>query len=307
MNEDKLGKEDDRVGEPFLLAETETIDLSIGLFEPPLISYEISEIEVGSKKYMSSFTLETGGRIVHTDPSVESFDLRPCKIRMTTVPDDSKDELGIVAFGDDFFSKYEEYLGEFRFNVKIQLIRDLLSYLQLNNLKADKRTDPKLDEYTDDNDEFRLTPIKGIDLRIENEKRLSRPTETHSTGRLIIYDVTRLRFLLYPNSSSNYDRKVRQLLRTTTRFCQNGEAVDHKGEEVSPLSINAERWSLLGAIKLRCSKVDIIDEMIAIVAHHIAEKLPSYKHLDDQEAIIRAFNDQEGYEAVKHLVDELDV
>jgi hypothetical protein len=63
----------------------------------------------------------------------------------------------------------------------------------------------------------------------------------------------------------------------------------------------------LGAIKLRCSKVDIIDEMIAIVAHHIAEKRPCYKHLDDQEAIIRAFNDQEGYEGVKHLVDELDV
>lgn len=294
-----------KLGTPFL--HPETIDLSIALFEPPLISYEISQIEVGSKQYMSAFTLETGGRIVHSDPNVESFELRRCRIEMVTVPDNSKDVLGCLAFHDDAFFKYEEYLGEFRFEFKIQLIRDLILYLQLNNLKPDRQTDQESDEYTEDNSEFRLTPIKALDLRIENERGLNQPTETNPTGRLIIYDVTRVRFLLYPESLSNYDWKVRQLLRRTERFCQYCEAVDHKGAKVSPNSIKAERRSLLGAIKACYSKGYSNDEMIVIVANHIVEKNPSYKDLKEQEAIIRAFNDQEGYEAVKRLVDELDV
>lgn len=279
---------DAKVGAPFLHAEK--IDLSIGLFEPPRISYGISEIEVGTRKYTSSFTLEMRGRIVNAYPNVELFELRRCRIEIETVPDDRDDVLGFLSFHDDEFSKYEEYLGEFRLEINIQLIRDLISFLQLNNLKTDKHTDQGWYENAEDNNQLSLTPIKGVLLTMENEERFSRPTDANPTRRRITYEVTELHFLLWQDSLANHLTKVRQLLTTTNRFCQNAEAIDHNGEEVSPLSMKAERWSLLGAIKACYPKFHLNDAMIDTIATHIAEKTPSYKELKEEEAIIHAFN-----------------
>lgn len=304
---DSVGLPNSKVGEPFSAAEE--IGLAVSLFEPPRISYGISEIEIGSRKYTSSFSLVMAGRIIKSNAPV--FELRRCHIDMETTPRLSRDGLGFLNFYEDEFYKSEEYIGKFNLELDIQFIRDLMAFLQLKNLTARNATGREHEdansENPDDNGQFSLSPIKGIDLTIDNERRFNKPIDKDPGRPWITYEVKELRFLLYAPCFSQFGMKAKEVLRTNRRFCQNAEAVDYNGVEVSPLSVRAERWSLLGAIKSCYRKYYDDKATVHKIASHIVSSRPSYETAGDEEAIIRTFNDKEGFENVKNVLDELDV
>jgi hypothetical protein len=302
-----VGLPNSKVGEPFSAAEE--IGLAVGLFEPPRISYEVSQIEVGSRRYTGSFSLEMQGRVVKCN--APAFELRRCRIDLETTPKHLRDSLGAVSFYEDEFNKSDGYLGNFRLELEVQFIRDLLAFLQIKNLMTrsavDREHEDADSENPEDNGQFSLSPIKGLDLTINNERRFSKPTEKDPGRRWITYEVKQLRFLLYTLSFSQFGTRAKEVLRTKRRFCQNAEAVDYNGVEVSPLSIRAERWSLLGAIKSCYRKYYDAEAIIHKIASHIGSSRPSHEAAGDEEAIIRTFNDKEGYETVKTMLDKLDV
>lgn len=300
---EKLYGIDNKVGAP-ILPTSETIDLSICLFEPPRISYEISDIGVGERKYTSSFIIEMRGKILKSN--AEMFEHRMCSITIETTPETGQDTLGVLGFHDDELYSQDGPLGSVYLNLDIQFIRDLISFLTLHNLETNRHADKYQPEESEIGNQFPLTAIKTVSLRIENEQRFREPP--NSTRRRIAYDVTKAEFYFWRDSLSRYLTKVRELLRTSRTFCQNAEAIGYSGQELSPLSLYAVRWSLLGAVRA-CYTEDGPDDEIRRIASHIVRENPSYKQLgdEDEEAIIRAFNDQEGYEAVKKLIDELDI
>jgi len=301
---EKLYGIDNKVGAP-ILPTSETIGLYICLFEPPRISCEISDIGVGERKYTSSFIIEMKGEIFGSN--AEMFKHRTCEINIETTPETVQDTLGVLGFYDtDFYNQYG-YLGRVHLNLNIQFIRDLISFLTLHNLETNRHADKYQPEESENVNQFPLTAIKTVDLWIENEQRFREAP--NSTRRRITYDVTKVEFYFWRDSLSNYLTKVRELLRTSRTFCQNAEATAPSGAEVSPLSLYAVHWSLLGAVRACYTEYDGSRDEIEIrsIASHIVSENPSYKQLGDEEAIIRAFNDQEGYEAVKKLIDELDI
>jgi len=306
---EKLYGIDNKVGAP-ILPTSETIGLYICLFEPPRISCEISDIGVGERKYTSSFIIEMKGEIFGSN--AEMFKHRTCEINIETTPETVQDTLGVLGFYDtDFYNQYG-YLGRVHLNLNIQFIRDLISFLTLHNLETNRHADKYQPEESENVNQFPLTAIKTVDLWIENEQRFREAP--NSTRRRITYDVTKVEFHLWRDLFSNSLTKVRELLRTSRTFCQNAKARGYSGPygkygpEVSPLSQNAVTWSLLGAVRACYTKYDHDpDDEIRRIASHIVRENPSYKQLRDEEAIIRAFNDQEGYEAVKKLIDELDI
>ena len=202
-------------------------------------------------------------------------------------------------------------IGKFNLELNIQFIRDLIAFLQLKNLPVCNGTGRGREEADFENleydDQFILSPIKGIKVTLDNERRFSKPTENDPGRRWITYEVKDLRFLLYTPSFSQFGMKVKEVLRTNRRFCQNAEAVDCFGVEASPLSIRAERWSLLGAIKSYYREYYDGEATVHEMASHIVSSRPSYETACDEEAVIRTFNDKEGYQGVKAVVDELDV
>lgn len=295
---EKLYGIDNKVGAP-ILPTSETGGFSFCPFEPPRISYEISDIGVGERKYASSFIIEMRGKILKSNP--EMFEHRFCSINIKTTPETVQNTLGVFGFYDDELD-LRVYL-----NLNIPFIRDLISFLTLHNLETNRHADKYEPEESEHGNQFPLTAIKTVSLQIENEQRVREAP--NSTRRRITYDVTKVEFYFWRDSLSNYLTKVRELLRTSRTFCQNAEATAPSGAEVSPLSLYAVHWSLLGAVRACYTEYDGSRDEIEIrsIASHIVSENPSYKQLGDEEAIIRAFNDQEGYEAVKKLIDELDI
>src|SRR5919108_4606081 len=302
LTDTKKDASSSKFGEPFSVQEE--IGLAVGLVEPVRISYSISEIDVGSRTYTSFFSLNTSGKVIKSSEPL--FGFRRCAIEIETVPKLEEKNLGCITFYEDEFQKSEGYIGKFRLELDIQFIRDLLCFLNIKNLpghipESPTRRDTGFEDLGDSN-EFNLPPIKGIDLTLDNERRFNQPTETNPARRLIAYEVKELRFLFYRPTYSQFRTKLQELLNTKRRFCNGADAVDHNGREVSPLSLRAERWSLLGGIRACYQEYYETDAIIHKVASHIVNADPSYNSTGDNEAVIHRFSSNEGYEQVERLI-----
>lgn len=298
LADEKKDSSSSKVGEPFSMQKE--IGLDVGLFEPPRISYSISETESGSRTYTSSFLLETSGKVIKSNEPL--FGFRRCDIEIETVPKLERDNLGGIRFYEDEFQKSAGgYIGKFWLELDIQFIRDLLFFLHINYLPG-QILEPPIDGY-----QYNLPQIKGLDLTLDNERRFAKPTETNAARRLITYEIKGFNFELYTPTYSQYRTKLQELLNAERRFCDGADALDHNGREVSPLSLRAERWSLLGGIRTCYQEYYEFDIIIHNVVSDIITALPSYKNIGDNEAVIRKFSHDEGYEQVKTLLRKLDI